>query len=143
MSHRLRYASRHSRESSPRGDRSRRPGVESNIQDIRLAKTTTTTSHHHLTVPSSYQASDSPQRQTSYPPADLTAQYLQTGYALSNYSRPSSSERPVNPRYNSAASAFEIPNSDSANFQIDPSPLSFNVQPTISDPSLIPQADMR
>lgn len=148
MSRRLRYASSHSRESSPRDHHSSLPGAQSTVQDVNLSKTTTTTrqhhhQHHHLTVPPSYQASSSHPRQTTYAPADLTAQYLQTGYELSNYSRPSSSERPVNPRHTSAASALAISGPDPVDFHIDPSSLSFNVQPNISDPSLVAPADMR
>lgn len=143
MSRRLRYASSHSRESSPRGDSSSLPSTEATFQDLNLAKSTTSTSRHHLTVPSSHQASASRQRQASYPPADLTAQYLHTGYEPSHYSRPSSSERLVNPRYNGAASAFGIPDSDPVDFQIDPSSLSFDLQQNISDPTLVARADMR
>lgn len=142
MSHRLRYATSHSRESSPRRDSSSLSGAESTSQDLYPSKSTATTNHHHLAVPSSYQASGSRLRQATYPPADLTAQYLQTGYELSNYSRLSSSDRSVNPRYTSAA-AFEVSNSDPVDFHVDPTSLSFNVQPSISDPSLSAQADMR
>lgn len=132
MSHRLRYTSSRSRESSPQRDSSNLPRVESTSQ-----------ANHHLTVPSAYQASDSRLRQATYPPADLTTQYLQTGYDLSNYSRPSSSNRLLNPRYTSTASAFGASNSDSVDYQIDPTSLSFNVQPSISDSGLVGQADMR
>ena len=143
MSHRLRYTSSRSRDSSPRRDSSSLSGAESISQDLHLSNSYTTTNHRHLAVPSAYQASDSGLRQATYPPADLTTQYLQTGYELSNYSRPSSSHPLVNSRYNSAASAFGVSSSDPVDFQIDPTSLSFNVQPSTSDPSLVPQADMR
>lgn len=148
MSRRPRYASSHSRGSSPRRDSSL-PVTEATYQDLHLNKTSSSNSiishhhHHHLTVPSSYQASNSRQRQASYPPTDLTAHYLPAGYEPSQYSRPPSSERLIDPRHISAISSFGIVDPDPLNFPIEPSSAAFNGQPDLSDPTLLARAEMR
>lgn len=127
MSRRLRYTSSHSHESSPPGDCNSRPSAEQ-------TKTATATVHPSLIVPSSFQATHSHRRQAPYPPTDLAAEYLQCGYEPAQYSR-APSEKPIDPRYTSTASAFEHVDPDSLHYSIAPSSLSFHV-PNLSDPEM-------